>query len=136
MMYREIVLSAFAKAKSETPAITKTQWANYLVDVLWEDYKIQVSRRTLLNYYNYYNDQREDGGITPKARTIECLCKYMQYPNYAAFLIHHSSLNDAHAYNSKTVTYIVYSGSYRDVVTIMIRRESIEQTPEDILKSA
>ncbi|AEE18836.1 hypothetical protein JM84_0816 [Dokdonia sp. Hel_I_63] len=135
MMYREIVLSAFAKANAETPAATKTQWANYLVDVLWEDYKIQVSRRTLLNYYNHYKEN-DEGELTPKSRIIESLCKFMRYPNYAAFLIHHSSLNRKHSSAVHTATYVVYGDCHRDVVTIKIRREAVSQSSKEILQSA
>ena len=136
MMYREIVLSAFAKAKSETPATTKTQWANYLVEVLWNDYKLQVSRRTLLNYYNHYKAQEDDGIISPKATVIEVLCKYLHYPNYAAFIIHHSALDNVQVSNSQTATYVVDGESYRDVVTIIIKRESVIRPLQEVLQSA
>lgn len=136
MMYKQILLFAFAKAETEIPAKTKTQRAEHLADTLWEEYGHQVSRRTLLNYYNNYKSGPIESSLSPKAMTIEALCKYLKYPSYAAFIVHHSSLDEKISYNSQTATYIVEGDNHRDVVTILIKRELTGKIREEPLKIA
>lgn len=127
MMYKKIVLSAFAKAQTETPGNTKTQWAGHLTDCLWNEYRYQVSRRTLLNYYNYYSateSLQED--LSPKARTIEYLCNYLCYPNYTAFIMHQGGVINSTEVKSQKMTYTLDGDGFKEQVTILIHREYTE----------
>ncbi len=135
-MYKEIVLSAFAKARSETPATTKTQWAEYLTDCLWEDFRYQISRRTLLNYYNHYTQGDTTDDVTPKAKTIELLCNYLKYPSYADYILHHRQLENKRSQRGSSATYIVEGDAHRDVVTIHIEREFLSKDRNSILRIA
>ena len=122
-MYHKIVLSAFAKAQTETPGSTKTQWADQLTESLWGDFKYQISRRTLLNYYNHYKSGATDDELSPKPRTIEALCKYLCYPSYAAFLMHQNGLQESSGEKARKITYTLDGEDYREQVTILIHRE-------------
>ena len=122
-MYQKVILSAFAKAKMETLGNTKTQWADHLTDSLWCEFKYQISRRTLLNYYNYCNNKMAHDELSPKSKTIEYLCKYLCYPNYATFLMHHNGLSDSEDIKTQRMTYTLDGDGYKEQVTIHIRRE-------------
>ena len=124
MMYKKIILSAFAKAETETPGNTKTQWADHIVDILWLEHKYQISRRTLLNYYNHYKSTATPEKLSPKPHTIENLCKYLCYPNYATFLMHQSSnMTEGNNAGSQKFTYTLEGENYKERVTILIDRE-------------
>lgn len=125
-MYKKIILSAFAKAQTETPGNTKTQWAGHLTDVLWLEHKYQVSRRTLLNYYNYYKDNQSDRVLVPKLQTIEMLCKYLCYPNYATYVMHQNGMSSLSNKESQKITYTLEGEDYKEKVTILIHREAID----------
>lgn len=123
-MYKKIVLSAFAKARTETAGTTKTQWADQLAECLWSEFKYQISRRTLLNYYNHYmNATSSTDELYPKPKTIEFLCKYLCYPNYATFLMHNRRPSNRFDDKTKKITYTLDNEEYKEQVTILIRRE-------------
>lgn len=124
MMYKKIILSAFAKAETETPGNTKTQWADHIVDVLWLEHKYQISRRTLLNYYNHYKSTAIPEELSPKPHTIENLCKYLCYPNYATFLMHQSgNMTEGNNTGSQKFSYTLEGDNYKERVTILIDRK-------------
>lgn len=123
-MFRKIVLSAFAKAQTETPGNTKTQWADHLANSLWCEFNYQISRRTLLNYYNSYIEDVEAKELSPNARMIEKLCKYLGYPNYGAFILHQASMQSVKSNeHSQKFTYTLETDSYMEEVTILVRRK-------------
>lgn len=124
MMYKKIILSAFAKAETETPGNTKTQWADHIVDVLWLEHKYQISRRTLLNYYNHYKSTAIPEELSPKPHTIENLCKYLCYPDYATFLMHQSgNMTEGNNTGSQKFSYTLEGDNYKERVTILIDRK-------------
>lgn len=122
-MNKKIIMSAFAKAAMETPGNTKTQWADHLADVLWLDYKYQVSRRTLLNYYNYYQNCNLEHEISPKVQTLRLLCQYLGYPDYEAFISIQMNLGAVDAKKSHKIMYTLENEDYQEKVTILIQRE-------------
>jgi hypothetical protein len=126
MMFRKIVLSAFAKAQTETPGNTKTQWADHLANSLWCECNYQISRRTLLNYYNSYLEDGGDEELSPNAKMIEMLCKYLGYPNYGTFLLHQASIQSVENNEyPQAFTYTLQTESYKEEVTILVRRELV-----------
>lgn len=81
----KILMLAFEKAKEEIGSTTKTHLSQHLSDVLLEDYKYQISERTLRDYYtNYKNDVSPKEDLKPKL--ISCLCQYLGYKDYADFI--------------------------------------------------
>ncbi len=125
-MFKKIVLSAFAKAQTETPGNTKTQWADHLANSLWCECKYQISRRTLLNYYNSYKEGVSEDELCPNAKMIEMLCKYLGYPNYATYLLHQASIQGVASHkHTQAFTYTLQTDSYKEEVTILVRREEV-----------
>lgn len=81
----KILILAFEKAREEIGSTTKTHLSKHLSDVLLEDYKYQISERTLRDYYtNYKNNNTAQEDLKPKL--ISCLCQYLGYKDYADFI--------------------------------------------------
>ena len=86
-MYKKVVLKAFKKGESEIPGkTTKTQVSEYISSVLLNDYKTQISGRTLRNLFNDANDVETHRDISINSDYVQDLCKYLGYENYNAFI--------------------------------------------------
>ena len=86
-MYKEVVLKTFKKAKREISGkTTKTQISEYISSVLLNDFKIQVSGRTLRNLYDEAINVSEKKDISVNSIYINELCKYLGYNDYNYFI--------------------------------------------------
>lgn len=86
-MYKEIILKAFEKGKKEIPGkTTKTQIADHISVSLLNDYKIQISGRTLRNLFDDANNTLYREDISINSEYTQVLCKYLGYEDYTQFL--------------------------------------------------
>ena len=86
-MYKKVVLKAFKKGESEIPGkTTKTQVSEHISSVLFNDYKTQISGRTLRNLFNEAKDVETHMDISINSDYVKDLCKYLGYENYNAFI--------------------------------------------------
>jgi len=82
-MYKEVVIKSFEKGKSEILGkTTKTQIAEHISIVLLNEYKIQVSGRTLRNLYDEAINISEKKDISISSNYIHELCRYLGYKDY------------------------------------------------------
>ena len=82
----ELLILAFDKAEEEVGSSKKTQRAQYLSDLLQENYKYSISERTLRDYYTNYKNGNIGAQDDLKPKLITCFCDYLGYKNYADFI--------------------------------------------------
>jgi hypothetical protein len=88
-MHRELVLSAFKKAKKEVKEETGvtmsiTGLSKKISDYMMDECHFQYHEKSLRNKYNIAMKEEE---IELKSSVANCLCCYLGYENYAAFII-------------------------------------------------
>lgn len=86
-MYKKVVLKAFEKGKREIPGkTTKTQISEHISTVLFDDFKTQISGRTLRNLYDDAGSIKESEDISINSEYVQGLCKYLGYQDYNQFV--------------------------------------------------
>ncbi|RTE53954.1 hypothetical protein EHW67_08450 [Arenibacter aquaticus] len=88
-MSKELVTLVFKKAEIEIGSSVKTRMAQYLADILLDDYKYPISERTLRDYYTAFVEKEEANNEELKPQLITCFCNYLGYDNYASFVTEH-----------------------------------------------
>lgn len=94
-MHKQLVLSAFKKAKEEARAATGvnmsvTALAKKISDYMLEECRFQYHEKSLRNKYN--SAVKENETLELKSAVANCLCCYLGYKNYEEFVIK----NDVH----------------------------------------
>lgn len=82
----KLLILSFDKAEEEVGSSKKTHRAQHLSDVLQENYKYQISERTLRDYYTNYKKGIIGFQDDLKPKLIACLCSYLGYKDYADFV--------------------------------------------------
>lgn len=91
-MYKKVILKAFCKAQEAIPGRTsKTHVSEYLSSLLLNDFKLQISSRTLRNLYDDANEKKADEDISINSEYVTVLCNYLGFENYQAFIKETSS---------------------------------------------
>lgn len=86
-MYKEVVIQAFEKAKEDIPGRSnKTNRSEHISTVLLNDFKYQISGKTLRNLFDQSIDLTLKADISIKSNYVENLCLYLGYADYQAFL--------------------------------------------------
>ncbi|WP_298499838.1 hypothetical protein [uncultured Algibacter sp.] len=86
-MYKEVVKQAFDKAKHDIPGRSnKTNRSEHISNILLEDYKYQISSRTLRNLYDDSVKKNDKEDISINSNYIQKLCLYLGFENYNEFL--------------------------------------------------
>src|SRR6056300_1755159 len=87
-MYKQVVLKTFEKGKKEIPGkTTKTQISEHISTVLFNDFKIQISGRTLRNLFDEANNSTEvKDDISINSEYVQEMCKYLGYEDYNQFV--------------------------------------------------
>ncbi|AXG68370.1 hypothetical protein KORDIASMS9_00585 [Kordia sp. SMS9] len=88
-MHRELVLSAFKKAREEVKEATgvtmsTTGLSKKISDCLMEAYHFQYHEKSLRNKYNL---AKKEQSVELKSSVANYLCRYLGYENYAAFIV-------------------------------------------------
>ncbi|WP_430411580.1 hypothetical protein [Kordia sp.] len=89
-MHKQLVLSAFKKAKEEAKAATGvnmsiTALAKKISDYMLEECRFQYHEKSLRNKYN--SALKEDESLELKSAVANCLCCYLGYESYEEFVI-------------------------------------------------
>ncbi len=90
VMHKQLVLSAFKKAKEEAKAATGvnmsiTALAKKISDYMLEECRFQYHEKSLRNKYNLASKENDD--LELKSAVANCLCCYLGYKNYEEFVI-------------------------------------------------
>lgn len=86
-MYKKVVIKAFEKAKADiSGSSNKTSRSEYISNTLLENYKFQISSRTLRNLYDESINKHNDEDITINSTYLKYLCQYLGFEGYQAFL--------------------------------------------------
>lgn len=86
-MYKKVILKAFEKGKRDIPGkTTKTQISEHISTILFDDFKTQISGRTLRNLYDDARSIKENEDISINSEYIQILCKYLNYHDYNHFV--------------------------------------------------
>ena len=86
-MYKDVVIKAFEKGKTEIPgSSTKTNISNHISEALLNDFKYQLSARSLRNLYDESNKIETYRDIKINSDHTLYLCNYLGYESYADFL--------------------------------------------------
>jgi len=88
-MHRELVLSAFEKARKEVKEATGatmsiTGLSRKISDYMMNECHFQYHEKSLRNKYNM---AMKDETVALKSSVANCLCCYLGYKNYATFII-------------------------------------------------
>jgi hypothetical protein len=88
-MHRELVLSAFEKAKKDVEEATGvtmsiTGLSKKISDVLMDDFHFQYHEKSLRNKYN---KALKEETVALKSSVADCLCRYLGYENYTEFIL-------------------------------------------------
>lgn len=89
-MHKELVLSAFKKAKREVKEATGvnmsvTGLSKRISDYMMEECHFQYHEKSLRNKYNIALKNEQD--VELKSSVANCLCCYLGYENYAEFIL-------------------------------------------------
>ncbi|MGM5630780.1 hypothetical protein O2K51_07735 [Apibacter raozihei] len=82
---REVIILAFEKARKESLQNLKTPLSKYLSFKIENLYKIYVSEKTFVRYYDKFIDGRDNATGIPNRRIIDFICKYLGYDNVIDF---------------------------------------------------
>jgi hypothetical protein len=94
-MYKEVILQSFDKGKIDIPGkTTKTQIAEHISIVLLNEYKVQVSGRTLRNLFDNANTIAENKDLSINSNFVNALCNYLGYKDYDHFTKDYKIGND------------------------------------------
>ncbi|MBC8755481.1 hypothetical protein H2O64_12460 [Kordia sp. YSTF-M3] len=92
-MHKELVLSAFKKARKEVKEATGvnmsvTGIAKRISDYMMDECHFQYHEKSLRNKYNLALKDEQD--VELKSSVANCLCCYLGYENYAEFIMKNS----------------------------------------------
>jgi hypothetical protein len=86
-MYKNVVIQAFEKAKKDIPGRSnKTNRSEHISTVLLNDFKYQISGKTLRNLLDQSVDLTLNADISIKSNYVENLCLFLGYADYQSFL--------------------------------------------------
>jgi hypothetical protein len=85
-MSKKLIELVFKKVEEEIGSSKKTQRAQYLSDLLLENYNYAISERRLRDYFTNYIEKEKKSYEALKPQLIEPLCNYLGYDNYAGFV--------------------------------------------------
>ncbi len=103
-MYKEVVKKAFEKAQEEIPGkTTKTNISEHISMILLNDFKVQISGRTLRNLIDDSNRVDDGEDISVHSEYVLALCKYLGFENYKAFLVENTKWHEP---NNKAATFL------------------------------
>ena len=86
-MFKKVVLKAFDKAKKDISGRSnKTSQSNFISESLLNDFKFQISSKTLRNLYDKSVGSEENEDISINSEYIENLCLFLGLENYNDFL--------------------------------------------------
>lgn len=86
-MYKEVILESFKKGRNEISGkTTKTQIGEHISIYLLNEYKIQVSGRTLRNLFNDASTIADNNDISINSSFVNALCNYLGYKDYNHFI--------------------------------------------------
>ncbi|WNH09894.1 hypothetical protein [Thalassobellus suaedae] len=86
-MYKEVVIKAFEKAKKDiTGRSNKTNRSEHISHVLLDDFKYQVSGKTLRNHLDKSVNSNSNEDISINSDYVHHLCLYLGFANYNEFL--------------------------------------------------
>lgn len=87
-MYKEVVLQAFEKAKEDIPGRSnKTNRSEHISTVLLDNFKYQISGKTLRNLYDQSVNSNLKEDISINSNYVQNLCLYLGYKDYRTFLM-------------------------------------------------
>ena len=92
-MHKELVLSAFKKARKEVKEATGvnmsvTGLSKIISDYMMDECHFQYHEKSLRNKYNVALKNEQD--VALKSSVANCLCCYLGYENYAEFILKNS----------------------------------------------
>ena len=91
-MFKKVVLKAFDKAKKDISGRSnKTSQSNFISESLLNDFKFQISSKTLRNLYDKSVGSEENEDISINSEYIENLCLFLGFENYNDFLKKYSN---------------------------------------------
>lgn len=86
-MFKNVVVDSFDKAEKDILGkTTKTSISEHLSEALLNDFRVQISGRTLRNLLDESNkltSEKED--IVINSEYVQALCKYLGYEDYDSF---------------------------------------------------
>lgn len=82
---RQIVLFAFSKAKKETLQILKTPLSKHISHEIENDYKVYISEKTFIRYYDKFIEEKPEAAGTPNRKIVDFLCKYIGFESFVDF---------------------------------------------------
>lgn len=86
-MYKKVVQKAFEKADTDIPGKTsKTSISEYISLALLNDFKMQISGKTLRNLLDESYKIEQDEDIKISSEYVQALCKYLGFLNYDDYL--------------------------------------------------
>ena len=86
-MYKNVIIKAFEQAKNEIPGKSnKTSISDHISSILLNNYRYQISGKTLRNLYDESKECKEEIDISINSNHVVHLCKYLGYDNYNQFL--------------------------------------------------
>lgn len=92
---RQIVLFAFSKAKKETLQILKTPLSKHISHKIESDYKIYISEKTFIRYYDKFIEGKQEVSGNPNRKILDFLCKYIGFENLVDFYTKYSTTQDS-----------------------------------------
>ena len=94
-MYKKVVQEAFKKAQKDIPGRTsETRISEHISTVLLNDFKTQISGKTLRNLINQSKKTKADEDISISSDYILNLCKYIGYKDYNDYVLNTQSVVD------------------------------------------
>ncbi len=82
---KQIVILAFEKARKESLQILKTPLSKHISFKIEHDFKIYISEKTFVRYYDKFIVGKENAAGKPNRRILDFLCKYIGYDNFIDF---------------------------------------------------
>jgi hypothetical protein len=90
-MYKKVVIKAFNKAKEDIfGRSNKTSQSEHISNALLENFKFQISSRTLRNLYDDAIKKNDEEDISISSDYVQNLCQYLGFENYNEFLKEHA----------------------------------------------
>lgn len=120
---KEIVQGVFEKAKEGCASHSKFALSNHISE------HTELSSKTLERAYDRYINNKRDVGI-PQAESIDVLCQYLGFKNYADYLKN----NSFYSSNYKIIKYLAIGviGVFLAIVIVKLWPTEEEKNPEGI----
>lgn len=118
-MYKKVVIDAFEKAKADiSGSSNKTSRSEYISNTLLENYKFQISSRTLRNLYDDSINKNGDEDITINSTYVKNLCQYLGFEDYKEFLKENPD-NSAEPDKNQLIT-IIKKNKYTLIISALV----------------